>query len=215
VEQKRSEGCERKMVGLTRNNRSPNHMGAIFSKVSTSLALPSSLISARYWSASPPLSGLSSWMIIVVCGGGFSTGVSIGKLGVIPCGSGWSGFCSICSSYSRRIFCTTPKKLSSMLGSFSASLSEERIDAVSEDFSSVVTGALTSAEDRVVIFLGKDMPMPNFLPNKPFFFSSVGDVGVDTVASFSAPMPGVLGTLSLSEEVSDWLLVILFADGEK
>ncbi len=134
----------------------------------------------------------------------------------MPAGSAWSGFASKCSSYSSRIFCTTPKKLSSMTFS---SFSEDLNDAVS-DFSSVTvfSGSFTSAEVRLAVnFLGNPM-VENFLPKRPFFFSSVGEVGVEMVplvarsAAADVVPPGVSGTLTLSDEASDRFCVLLEAE---
>lgn len=55
----------------------------------------------------------------------------------------------------------------------------------------------------------------NFLPKSPFFFSSVGDVGVasdELLLLVFSPVPGVSGTLLLSDDASDWLLALLLRE---
>lgn len=145
--------------------------------------------------------------MINVCGGGFSTGVSFGKDGVMPMTNGLSGEDSRSSSYSRRIFWMTPKKLSSM--SFS-SFSDDLSDSTSA-FSCASTRFLTSTDLRPK-FLGK--AIPNFLPKRLFLLpslSSVGEVGDVTALGGSLGVAGI-AIFVLSDEVSERLLALLLKE---
>src|SRR5271156_521396 len=138
-------------------------------------------------------------MIISVSGGGLSTGVSIGELGVMPMLKGWSDLARACSSYSCLILSITPSRLSSK--TFSP-VSEDLSDSASA-FSSVAAADFISIEVRPsFIFLG-NVILKFLLNSGPFFFSSLSSFGEVGIAP-GGPSPGVAGVLLFSKDVSDW-----------
>src|ERR1700733_4775613 len=137
-------------------------------------------------------------MIISVSGGGLSTGVSVGGLGVMPMMTGWSGLARACSSYSCLIFSITPRRLSSK--TFSP-ISEDLSDSASV-FSSAAAADFISIEVRLsFIFLG-NVILKFLLNSELFFFSSLSSLGEVGVVP-GGPSPGVGGALLFSEDVSD------------